>query len=302
MRKQSRLRARTAPLALLVNREALAARPRPRPRQATRRTSPRRPGATAARVARAATITPLARAAPAARPVRRRLRRARMVQPPRRRPPPAGTAPRGSTASALSSAAVLTAAMGSVPESVVAILPGHAISYAALTPGGGLTIGVGAMSVGYGATSFGITYDATAVFGFTAPSTKEALDLSLLSYNFAASTGLGFDSGLLWVDVDGNVHSFSLASLSAAKTFFAPGHSLALGTISGKQSIEIEYSLTYNLGTAAAPGDGFGFTYALMDPPLSVPEPSTWTMMLGGFAGLAWVGHHARRRRFAKST
>ena len=89
-----------------------------------------------------------------------------------------------------------------VPESLVTILPGHAVSDAALTPGGGLTIGVGAMSVGYGATSFAITYDATAVFDFTT-SASEALDLTLLSYN---SAGLvGFDSGLLWVDVDGNV-------------------------------------------------------------------------------------------------
>jgi hypothetical protein len=55
--------------------------------------------------------------------------------------------------------------------------------------------------------------------------------------------------------------------LSAAETFFAPGHSLPLGTIAaGKHSIEIEYSLTCNSGTAAASGDGFGFTYALMDP------------------------------------
>ena len=152
--------------------------------------------------------------------------------------------------------------MGSVPESLVTILPGHAVSDAALTPGGEQTIGVGAMSVGYGATSFGITYDATAVFDFTTFAKEEALDLTLLSYN---SAGLvGFDSGLLWVDVDGNVHPYPLTSLSAAETFFAQGHSLQLGTFAaGPQSIEIEYSLTFNAGTSAASGDGFGFTYAL---------------------------------------
>jgi PEP-CTERM motif len=85
--------------------------------------------------------------------------------------------------------------------------------------------------------------------------------------------------------------------LSAAETFFSPGHSLPLGTIAaGKHSIEIEYSLTYNSGTAAASGDGFGFTYALVDPPPNVPEPSTWAMMLLGFAGLAFCGYRARVR------
>jgi hypothetical protein len=207
------------------------------------------------------------------------------------------SAPRGSTASGLSSAAVLTPAMGAVPESLIAILPGHAVSDADLTPGGGKTIGVGAMSAGYGADSFGITYEATATFDFTT-SAQEALDLSLISYNSAALTGVGFDNLLLWIDVDGNVQSFSLTSLSAAEAFFAPGNSISLGThAKGNQSVEIEYSLTYNLGTSVAPGDGFGFTYELVDPPLStaIPEPSTWAMMLVGFAGLALAGYRARR-------
>jgi hypothetical protein len=211
-------------------------------------------------------------------------------------------APRGSTASALSSAAVFSPLMPPVPESLVTISAGHAVSDAVLTPGGGLTFGVGAMSVGYGATSFAITYDATAVFDFTAPSTKEALDLTLLSSNFAAYTGVGFDSGLLWVDVDGNVYSFPLTSLSAAKVFFAPGHSLPLGMISGNQSIAIEYSLTFNPGTSAAPGDGFGFTYALMDPPLNIPEPSTWAMMLVGFTGLGFAEYRRRRANLDRTT
>ena len=68
-----------------------------------------------------------------------------------------------------------------------------------------------------------------------------------------------------------------------------------MGTFAaGPQSIEIEYSLTFNAGTSAASGDGFGFTYALKDPPLNIPEPSTWAMMLVGFAGLAFAGYRAR--------
>jgi hypothetical protein len=89
----------------------------------------------------------------------------------------------------------------------------------------------------------------------------------------------------------------SFTSSSAAKTFFNGGQvSLGIGT--GNQSIEIEYSLNYNSGTSAGLGDGFGFTYALVDPPLSatIPEPSTWTMVFIGFAGLAFAGYRARVR------
>jgi hypothetical protein len=210
------------------------------------------------------------------------------------------TAPRGSTASALSSAAVFTAAMGAIPESLVTISAGHAVSDALLTPGGASTIGVGTMSIGYGPTSSAITYDATAVFDFRTSPEQEALDLSGFSSNSVPSTGLGFDNLQLWVDVDdGNVYSFSTTSLSAAETFFAPGHSLPLGTIvAGKHSIQIEYSLTYNSGTAAVSGDGFGFTYDLVDPrspSAAIPEPSTWAMMLVGLAGLVLVGFRRSR-------
>ena len=215
------------------------------------------------------------------------------------------SAPRGSTASTLSSAAVFTAAMGAVPESLVTISAGHAVSDAALTPGGGLTIGVGAMSAGYGASSFAITYDATAVFDFTTSANEDALDLSRFSSNSVPSTGLGFDNLLLWVDVDGvdgvggNVYSFSTTSLIAAETFFASGHSLPLGAVAaGKHSVEIEYSLTYNSGTAATSGDGFGFTYALADPAATptIPESSTWAMLIMGFVGLGIAGWRRGRR------
>jgi hypothetical protein len=73
---------------------------------------------------------------------------------------------------------------------------------------------------------------------------------------------------------------------------------ISLGGIAKRSPIEIEYSLTYNSGMAAASGDGFGFTYALVDPPpaVAIPEPSTWAMMLVGFVGLAFAGYRARVR------
>ena len=204
--------------------------------------------------------------------------------------------PNGPT-SALTSAAV---GPGSL-EPLVTIAAGQAVSNAILTPVGpstpnGPAIGVGAMSAAYDGSGLTATYEATAVFNFTT-SASEALDLTLLSFN---SAGLvGFDSGLLWVDVDENVHSFPLTSLSAAETFFASGKSLPLGTFAaGLQTVEIEYSLTFKAGTTAAPGDGFGFTYAVVDPPApsaaTIPEPSTWAMIALGFAGLAFASYRAR--------
>jgi hypothetical protein len=76
------------------------------------------------------------------------------------------------------------------------------------------------------------------------------------------------------------------------------------GILAGSQSIEIDFSLSYWNSTGITPDASFGFTYALVDPPLAatplsaaiVPEPSTWAMMLIGFAGLAFVGYRARVR------
>ena len=78
------------------------------------------------------------------------------------------SAPRGGTASALSSAVCRLRHRNRSSQSRRV----EAVSNAALTPAGGKTIGVGAMSAGYGATSFAITYEATAVFDFTAPRAK----------------------------------------------------------------------------------------------------------------------------------
>jgi hypothetical protein len=41
------------------------------------------------------------------------------------------------------------------------------------------------------------------------------------------------------------------------------------------------------------------FTFTNVTPPPAVPEPSTWTMMLIGFAGLGYAGHRASRNSAA---
>jgi hypothetical protein len=102
--------------------------------------------------------------------------------------------------------------------------------------------------------------------------------------------GIGFDSlQLLVVDeVDESTRlSQTFSSLTAAETFFKEGNSISLGAISaGSQSIEIDFLLSYWDSPSITPNASFGFTYALVDPPaLNAPEPSTWAMLLLGFAG-----------------
>jgi hypothetical protein len=149
------------------------------------------------------------------------------------------------------------------------------------------------MSAAYGGSGSAVTYEATATFDFS--KSIEALDLK----NFVAdSTGIAFDSLELLVVPGTTQIEKTFSTLAGAETYFSAHPTISLGAIPAGQSIEIEYMLGYNSGTSAAPGDGFGFTYDLVDPPVgaAVPEPSTWAMMALGFAGLAFVGYRRSRK------
>jgi hypothetical protein len=212
------------------------------------------------------------------------------------------SAQKGSSAIAVTNATANNAALGSGSAPLVSIEAGQAVSNAILSVKDQI-IGAGAMSAGYGGSSSALTYEATATFDFS-PSKSEALDLKLLSYNVANnSTGIAFDNLELQVVIDsGTPRTYSFASLNGsggAEKFFN-ADLVSLGTFGPENpsSIEIEYFVVYNSGTSAMPGYGFGFTYELVDPPLSgaIPEPSSWAMMLVGLAGLAFAGYRSRVR------
>jgi PEP-CTERM motif-containing protein len=207
------------------------------------------------------------------------------------------------TASSAGGGVGTQAEVGSVSLDPADVAAGRAVSNAVLTPPGP-NVAIGDMAAGYGGSSSAVTYEATATFHFTT-SKSEALDLKLLSDSLAdTSAGIAFDSLDFQVIVDGTTRKTltfsSLTGSSGAEKFF-DADVVSLGSIAaGSQSIEIEYVLDYKSGTSAGVGDGFGFAYALVDPrPVraTVPEPSTWAMLLIGFGGLAFAGRRAHMAR-----
>jgi hypothetical protein len=183
------------------------------------------------------------------------------------------SAPGGGAVSAVSNFAV-----GSGPERPAAIMAGWVVSDAKRTPGGSV-IGYGAMSAGSGESGA-----ATALFDFST-TVPEALDLNLLSDSFLGSA----DTVELKVVVGGKTTTYDFSNLTFPKQ-------LQLGAIpAGSQTVSLSFDLKG--------GNGFGFTYDFADPhapsAATIPEPSTWAMMLIGFAGLACAGYRASRRSAA---
>jgi hypothetical protein len=199
------------------------------------------------------------------------------------------------------SSAVTAAMVGQGNVALANITSGRAVSNAILIPG---DFGAGAMSAGLGGQP---QYEATAVFDFRT-SKSEPLYLNLRSDTLA---GTGFGIALeIFANAMSSTPTFSypfssLAGLGRAQSFFA-SHPLPL--VAGNQSVKLEYLLNYTPGTPYSPGYGFDFTYdfassavaatpiaAAFEFPVSqsstVPEPSTWAMMLVGFAGLAFAGY-----------
>jgi hypothetical protein len=181
--------------------------------------------------------------------------------------------------------AVSNFAIGSGPEPPAAIMAGWVVSDAKRAPGGSV-IGYGAMSAGSGESGAAIT-----LFDLSTTA-SEILDLNLLSDKALGSS----DIVELKVVVGGKTTTYDFSNLTFPKQ-------LQLGAIAaGNQTVSLSFDLKG--------GNGFGFTYdfaavpaatalGLDAAPQSVPEPSTWAMMLVGFAGLGFAGYRASRRGVA---
>ena len=137
------------------------------------------------------------------------------------------------------------------------------------------------------------SYSDSAQIGFSVKS-PETVTLDLLGFNVL---GAGFSSMTLTVQ-GSNVNSFSetFTTLAGAENFFNSDASsdLNLGSFAtGPGSITISYSLNYL--NAAGSARGFGFNFNVDPPGGTVPEPSTWAMMLLGFAGLGYAAFRRAR-------
>ena len=140
-----------------------------------------------------------------------------------------------------------------------------------------------------------LEYTAQADYDFTTTS-GETMYLNLLSNT---STGDGFDSLTFNIDSSAGNYSYTFTSLAAAETFFT-ANPLDLGSVlAGSQYVDLyEY---YTASETDPPGFSYNFDIAdtpyTLPPPTAIPEPSTWAMMLLGFAGLGFLGY----RRTAKA-
>jgi PEP-CTERM motif len=156
----------------------------------------------------------------------------------------------------------------------------------------------GVMDAAYGGAGQALSYEDTASFTFVTNG-PEGMNLDLISN---ISSGIGFDSLLLRVTINGTLHNYSFSTLGNAQSSFTRDL-LDLGVVAGGlQSFSLDYVLTFNSGTKAKAGDGFGFVYDIVDPPPGepiagspVPEASTWGMMALGFAGLAFMRRRGSR-------
>jgi PEP-CTERM motif len=148
-------------------------------------------------------------------------------------------------------------------------------------------LGANAASDGGGESN---TYSAFSAFDFGYPSD---LQVGLIDDQVSGfANGLGFQSMEFTIEANNvEVLDVTFRSLAIAESFFRDDV-IDLGAEPGPNiSVLFGYTLT-----ADGPG-GFGFDLAFGGAvPQAVPEPSTWAMMLVGFAGLGFAGHRSARQ------
>jgi hypothetical protein len=134
------------------------------------------------------------------------------------------------------------------------------------------------------------TYSASSTFdvGYQGDLQVGLIDSQLTGF----SSGAGFESMEFTISADGeDIFDRAFTSLAAAESFFHD-NVIDLGSDFGPN-----IDLTFGYTLVADGSGGFGFDLAIGG---AVPEPSTWAMMLVGFAGLgfcrlSWSERAARR-------
>jgi hypothetical protein len=130
------------------------------------------------------------------------------------------------------------------------------------------------------------TYSATSTFDF---GYGGDLQLGLIDDQQSGfANGLGFESMEFAIEADGvEILDTTFRSLAVAESFFHD-NVIDLGSDFGPN-----IDLTFGYTLVADGSGGFGFDFAIGG---AVPEPSTWAMMLVGFAGIGFAGYRSTRR------
>jgi hypothetical protein len=129
-----------------------------------------------------------------------------------------------------------------------------------------------------------LTYSASSTFDFAH---QGDLQLGLIdSQETGFANSLGFESMEFTIIANGvEILDSTFRSLAVAESFFHDDV-IDLGS-----SLGPDVDLTFNYNLVADGSGGFGFDLAVGGAVSdTVPEPSTWAMMLLGFAGLAFAG------------
>jgi hypothetical protein len=133
------------------------------------------------------------------------------------------------------------------------------------------------------------TYSASSTFDFTYGGD---LELGLIADQESGFVGgAGFQSMEFTIEANGvEILDTTFRSLAIAESFFHDDV-IDLGSDFGPN-----LDLTFGYTLVADGSGGFGFDFAIGG---AVPEPSTWAMMLVGFAGLGFAGCRSTRRQAA---
>ena len=110
----------------------------------------------------------------------------------------------------------------------------------------------------------------------------------LLDLLDSSSLGTGFDSAIFQILLNGSlVEGRSFDSLGSAQLFFS-NDLIDFVLDSGANKVQLVFDETMSTG------EGFSFNYDAGGSG-SVPEASTWAMMLLGLAGLGFAGYRSRK-------